>query len=140
MPNNNPIHFIFIILAGLILPMVLIPVVALTGYSEVVEELVKALVVLVLISRLSSSKSKLIAAAIFGLLFGLSESMLYLNNILQIGDMSIFGQRLLYTMPMHMLTVLIITFSTLKKRWYILFGLVNAVILHSLFNQVVSWL
>jgi len=137
MSNTNPMYFVFIILAGFILPMLLIPIVAVTGYSEVVEESVKALVVVYLIAKLASTKSKILAAVLFGLLFGLSESMLYLTNILQVGDMNVFVYRLMFTMPMHTATVLLMTLATLRVRWYILFGLVNAIILHLIFNNYI---
>jgi len=130
-------YFVFIILAGFILPMLLIPIVAVTGYSEVVEESVKALVVVYLIAKLASTKSKILAAVLFGLLFGLSESMLYLTNILQVGDMNVFVYRLMFTIPMHTATVLLMTLATLRVRWYILFGLVNAIILHLIFNNYI---
>lgn len=134
---NAVIYKIFIILAGLILPAFLIFIVKFTGYSEIVEESAKALIVLFLILRLPNHKMQIFFGVIFGLLFGLSENFLYLNQIFQLGDFSIFWQRFLWTVPMHIITVLIMVFAGLSKKWVLIFGLAGAIILHALFNGYV---
>ncbi len=137
LPPQNGILWIFIVLAGLILPILLIPIVKLTGHTEVVEEVSKALIVLFLILKLSSSKMQILAGAILGLLFGLSESMLYLTNIFQLGDFGIFWQRFLWTVPMHIVTVLIMVCASLWKRQLLIFGFGGAVVLHTVFNSMI---
>jgi len=134
---NTASHKIFIILAGLILPILLIFVIKFTGYSEIVEEIAKALIVLFLIFKLPNHKMQIFFGVIFGLLFGLSENFLYLNQIFQLGDFSIFWQRFLWTVPMHIITVLIMVFAILSKKWILIFGLAGAIILHALFNGYV---
>jgi len=134
---QNPITWIFVIVAGLILPILLIPLVKLTGYTEVVEEVAKALVVLFLILKLPNFRTRILAGIFFGFLFGLSESIFYLNNIFQLGDFSVFWQRFLWTVPMHIVTVLVMVFASLAKKWLLIFGLAGAVILHLLFNNFV---
>jgi hypothetical protein len=134
---QNGILWIFIILSGLILPLFLIPLVKFTGYSEIVEEITKALVVLFLILKLPSHKMQIIAGIGFGFLFGLSENMFYLNNIFQLGDFSIFWQRFLWTVPMHIITVLVMVFAALAGKKFLIFGLAGAIILHALFNGIV---
>lgn len=126
---------IFIILAGLILPFLLIFIIKYTGYSEIVEETAKALVVLFLIFKLPNHRMQILAGVVFGLLFGLSENFLYLNQIFQLGDFSIFWQRFLWVVPMHIITVLIMLFAGLSKKWVLIFGLIGAIILHTLFNS-----
>ncbi len=137
LPAQYGIVWIFIIMSGLILPVLLIPIVALSGYTEVVEEIAKALVVLFLILKLPSGKMRLFAGAVFGFLFGLSESMFYLTNIIQLGDFSIFWQRFLFTVPMHITTVLVMAISALRWKWLLIFGFSGAVVLHLLFNNFV---
>lgn len=147
--SNTVIYNILLIMAGLVLPVFLISLVKFTGYSEIVEEIAKALVVLFLILapyrtcsgaglKLSSHKAQIFAGAIFGFLFGLSENIFYLNNIFQLGDFSIFWQRFLWTVPMHIITVLIILLPALKNKKLIILGLVGAIILHALFNGIVA--
>ena len=131
---NAAPYKIFIVLAGLILPVLLIFIIKFTDYSEIVEETVKALVVLFLILKLPNHKMQILFSVIFGFLFGLSENFLYLNQIFQFGDFSIFWQRFLWTVPMHIITVLIMVFAGLSKKWILIFGLAGAIILHALFN------
>jgi len=134
---NAAIIAIFLVIGGLVLPAILIPIIKLTGYSEIIEEIAKALVVLFLILNFSTLKQKIGAGILFGLLFGVSENFFYLNNIFQLGDFSIFWQRFLWTVPMHIITVLVILFSGLAGKKWIILGLAGAIILHALFNGIV---
>lgn len=134
---NIAIYGIFAVMAGLVLPAFLIPLVKFTGYSEIVEEIAKAIVVLFLILKLPTRKSQILGGVAFGFLFGVSENFFYLNNIFQLGDFSILWQRFIWTVPMHIITVLVILFSGLAGRKWIVLGLIGAIILHTLFNGIV---
>lgn len=123
--------------AGLVLPIFLLPVVKIIGYSEIVEELAKALIVLFVILRLPTNRLWILAGVLFGFLFGMSESVFYLNNIFQLGNFSVFWQRFLWTVPMHIITVLVILFAGLVKKWFLIFGLTGTIALHILFNGIV---
>lgn len=130
-----------IILIGvisLVLPVILIPIIKLAGYSEIIEEIIKTLVVLFLILKLPNTKLEITGAILFGFLFGLSENILYLTNIFQGGDFSTFWQRFLWTVPMHIITILIILFSGIAGKKLIIFGLIAAIITHLLFNSIVA--
>lgn len=131
------VKIVFLIVAGLVLPLLLIPLIKFTGYSEVVEEIAKAGVVLFLILKLPSHKARILVGIAFGFLFGLSENIFYLNNIFQLGDFSIFWQRFLWTVPMHIITVLVMVFAGLARKWFLIFGLTGAIALHILFNGIV---
>lgn len=136
---NDIISLIFVIIAGLVLPAVLIPTVKFFGHTEIIEEVAKALIVLFLILKLPTNKTKIIYGLFFGLLFGLSESIFYLNNIFQFGDFSVFLQRILWTVPMHIITVLVMVFSGLTAKRFLIFGFIGAVILHMLFNSLIAY-
>lgn len=125
-----------IIIFGLILPFLLIIVVRFTGYSEIIEEVAKAIMVFTLIMTLPSLRERLLFGILFGFLFGLSENMFYLRNIFELGDFNIFLKRFIWTLPMHIITVLILALSASAKKWLILFGLILAIILHILFNNL----
>ena len=131
------IYGVFLFVAGLVLPALLIFIIRFTGYSEIVEEIAKALVVLFLILNFPSLKQKIGAGILFGFLFGLSENSFYLNQIFQLGDFSVFWQRFLWTVPMHIITVLVMVFAGSVKKWVLIFGLTGAIILHALFNGIV---
>jgi len=131
------IYGIFLIMAALILPLILIPVIRLTGCadcSEIVEEVFKALAVFFLVLKLPAGGWRWGGALAFGFLFATSENFLYLNQIFQTGDLTAFGQRFLWTAPMHIVTTLLIFISTLKSKWWIFLGLAAAIILHLAFN------
>lgn len=126
-----------IIVAGFVSPLILIPATHFTGYSEVLEELCKVLVILFLILKLPNFKWQIFGTIIFGFLFGLSESVFYLNNIFQIGNFDIFWWRFLTAVPMHIVTSLVILFSARFSKKFIIVGFVVAVILHILFNTLI---
>ena len=134
---------------GLLAPLFLIPLVKFTGYSEFFEEITKLLVILFLVLRLQSYKIQTFITVFFAFLFGLSENIFYLNNIFQLGDFSIFWQRFLWTVPMHIITALLILFFVLAGKrlgqqqkffasTFIIFGLIGAIVLHLLFNSMVA--
>jgi RsiW-degrading membrane proteinase PrsW (M82 family) len=129
------VKIIILILVTLFLPFILIAVEKnLLPYPAFVEEIVKALVIYFFIFNFSSLKQKILAALLFGLLFGLSENIFYLVNIIDSENLALLWQRFLYTMPMHVITVLVMLFAGLKKEWIFCLGLLAAIIIHLLFN------
>ena len=128
---------IFIALAGLVLPLLLIPVVKTLGYSEIIEEIAKAVVVLIIVLKIPRLKSKIMTSVVFGFLFGFSENVFYLNQLMQNGLSQIFIERFLITVPMHVVTVLVVLGFTLQKRYLWLVGLLLAITFHLLFNFLV---
>ncbi len=128
---------IFILTIGLILPIILIILVKIVGYSEIVEELAKTLIVLFLILKLSLYKDKIFYSIYFAILFGLSENIFYLKNIFELGNLNIFFMRFVWVIPMHIATMLILTLSGTVKRWFIIIGFILAIIVHILFNNII---
>lgn len=126
-----------LIISGLVLPLILVLLVKFTGFTEILEEISKALIVVFLILKFASLKQKIIAGVFFGFLFGLSENLLYLNNVFQLGDFSVFWQRFFLTTPMHIVTVLIILFLGLKSKKYIILGTLGAIAIHLFFNRFI---
>lgn len=135
---DTTIKGIFLMVSGLILPLILIIVVKFTGYSELVEEISKAIIVLFLILKFKTHRLQIIGAIVFGFLYGLSENLFYLNQIFQSGNLETFWERFILTVPMHILTVIIMVLISYSKKWLIIFGLLAALILHILFNGVLS--
>jgi len=129
---------IFLVVLGLVLPALLIFIVQFTGYSEIVEEIAKASVVIFLILNFSTLKSKILAGILFGFLFGLSENCFYFSQIFEIGNIHLFWLRFIWTMPMHILTILFMVLIGSIKKWFVVIGFVGAVLLHGLFNGIVA--
>ncbi len=137
---DRMIKILFLIAAGLVLPVLLIPVVKWTGYSLAVEEIFKAAAVFWLVLALSG-KQRLWAGVMFGLLFGISESFLFFGQMWQGGALGIWGSRFLLTAPMHALTVLVMTLTAWKNRAWLPLGLGLALVIHWWFNSVaVNWI
>ena len=132
------IVIVLLIMAGLILPIILIPLIKVIGFSEIVEEIAKAGIVLFLTLKLSTTKKKILFGLLFGFLFSLSEALFYLTNIFELENFSLFWQRIFETVPMHMVTVLIILFSGLVKKRFVVFGLIAAILFHLFFNSIAA--
>lgn len=131
------IKVILIILITILLPFPLIILEkTILPYPALVEEITKALVIFFLILKLPSAKYKIAAGLLFGFLFGLSENIFYLTNFIANEELTIFWHRFLLTLPMHIITALIILFFGLWRKWLIIFGLAGAIILHTWFNSV----
>jgi len=147
---NNLEKAILVIVAAVLLPFILIVVEKiLLPYPAFVEEAAKALVIFFLIlnftphrneifgAGLPGTKYKIAAGVLFGFLFGLSENIFYLTNIIENGQLIVFWQRFLWTVPMHIITILVMVFAGLARKWFLIFGLAGAIILHALFNSIV---
>lgn len=133
------IKFILLILIVVLLPFFLIAIEkTILPYPAFVEEIAKAFVIFFLILNLPRLKHKILAGLLFGSLFGLSENIFYLTNIIESGNISIFWQRTFSTIPMHIITVLIILLPALKNKKLIIFGLVGAIIIHLVFNNLIT--
>ena len=126
-----------IYLLALILPILLIFTINFTGYSVLYEELCKTIVIFYLILRFNETNVQYINTFIFGLLFGLSESFLYLINILQIGNYDFFLTRLYITIPMHIITSLVVLYFARLSKKMIIVGFLLSLILHYTFNYLV---
>lgn len=121
-------------LSGLVLPLLLILPVYAFGYSEVLEELAKAVAVFLFLCPVAERKTRVLGAVVLGGVFGLSESCLYFSQIFQFGDIHIFWERLAFTLPMHVLTAVALTVPTFWGRRWLILGVILAIFFHLGFN------
>ena len=101
---------------------------SITSVGVIGEELSKLLGILLvgkLIGRRETSDGLMV-----GVGFGITESVLYYTNVLVSGNVAAVGLRLLFTLPMHGAT------GALSARYR--YGIVAAIIIHVVFNYVVS--
>lgn len=124
-------------LFSLIAPFLIWPVEIFLPYPFFVEEIVKAFLILLVLKNKDNSTNKLYSAILVGALFSFSETVLYIFNIYTYGGLSTFFERILVTMPMHIVTAVIIYFCALKDRRLIILGVMIAALVHYLFNQYV---
>ena len=126
-------------ISGLILPLVLLPFVGFIGHTEIIEEIAKAFLIIIFVSFFDfrNTRSVINMALLFGLVFGLSETMFYLSSFVTQGTMNLFWQRLAFTVPLHMITSGILALSVIKRKWMIIIGLILAIVIHVVFNTLI---
>lgn len=126
-------------LSASIAPFLIWPIELIFPYPYIIEELFKGLLV-VFILRSSDNKERIRLAILVGLFFAFSESVLYMSNILLVGTVWTFIQRLLLTVPLHVITTLLILLSGMRKKRFLGLGILGAMLLHYLFNLLVAGL
>lgn len=120
--------FLLMLVAPLALMLVRVPLL----YFVMLEEAVKYLAVLGLIR--DAKRFILSRVMVAGGLFGMSESFLYLLNVNIYGELSPWWGRILMTVPMHILSIIIIYgVGRFGGVWWLV-AYVTAVIFHYGFN------
>lgn len=125
---------LYLPLFALIAPFALLPLEIFLPFPFIIEEIAKAALLIPLIN-LRRTKTQLQLTILMGVLFTLSESVLYLFNIYATGTPLLFAQRLLLTGTLHSLTMLIMILSTYVNKRLFPFGVLIAMVIHYLYNQ-----
>ena len=120
-----------------IAPLLLWPIEVLLPYPHIIEELAKAVLIFFTL-KLATSKSRVTQAIAVGVLFAMSESVLYLFNIFAVGNLSTFVNRLFLTIPLHAVTSLLILLPAMKDKRLIILGIPFAIAVHYLFNLYIA--
>lgn len=111
----------------MVLPLIVWLVELVLPLPAIVEEIAKAIIV--------RRAEKWQQALGLGLMFGLSETMLFLVNANWLGNFSAVWRRLLLTVPMHGATSLVF-YAGGKKYWWL--GLAAAILMHAGFNLKIA--
>lgn len=127
-------HEIIILFA--IIPIILIPIESIIPYACIVEEIVKFGLVFGLAK---TKKNHLVAPLLAGFLFNLTETFLYIPNIIKIGDPTLLIKRLLITGFMHMFTTTLMYLGVRKNIYFGILSLIIATSIHCLFNYLFSY-
>lgn len=114
-------------------PVILLLVSTVVSYPPVLEEMVKWIIL-----RLGKAENEIGGrqGMMVGLVFGLSEAVLYLSSVWSSGQWQALGWRLVLTVPMHAVTGSIIGSGMRKGAGWIALGL--AMTLHAGFNYLVG--
>jgi len=123
------------LLLALASPFLLLPIEKLLPYPHFIEEAVKLLIVLMII-KAERQEKRSFAVWVFmaGFIFAISESILYLADLLALGNYMLFPQRLVLTGGLHTGTVMLMYFLGRKSYLGLAVGFVGAVIIHYFFN------
>ncbi len=100
-----------------------------------VEELVKFVMVLY-VARLKSIKG-LVWVVASGLAYGVSEAFFYLFNLLSAGSIAPLVWRLALTLPMQLMTFLVLYYGALGGWLRKSVALILAFVIHFLFNLII---
>lgn len=124
-------------------PLLLVPVEIVIPLPHVVEELYKAMLVVWLLNYErsgddgSTRNTNYLLAIFVGLLFGLSESVLFITNAFFIGNFEALLSRLVVTVPMHAATTFILYTMGRVNRVLMMLGLIVTMAIHYWFNTMV---
>lgn len=136
--NTDPVLIVFIsCIFGLVAPLIIMPLEKIFPYPFIVEEIVKVIFVMFIIS-LNNKLSQLKLAIIVALLFATSENIFYLSNFITDDIVYSFLQRFILTTTLHVLTMMIILFSGQKNKRYLILGLFIAILFHCLYNHLIG--
>lgn len=119
-----------VVLFAAIAPLILWPIEIVFPYPHIVEELAKAILVFFVLKTARTS-SQINLAVASGFLFAISESVLYLFNLLAVGSTGTLLARLATTIPLHVTTVVLMTIN-------LPIGLPISIIGHYFFNSWVA--
>ncbi len=124
-------------LVAAIAPFLIWPIEIFFPYPHVIEEMTKALLIFFLLKS-TDNRQKIYGAILVGFLFAFSENVLYMLNIFSAGNPQELILRFVLTMPMHIVTsVVILSLSLIDKR-LIFLGIILAGFIHYFFNIYVS--
>lgn len=116
-----------------IAPLVLLLLASVWKYPAVLEELVKYGIMRVgAIERPTSPQTGIVV----GLVFGLSEAILYTANAWTSAQWGPMALRLVLTVPMHTITAVVIAWGMQKRMGWV--GVVVAMVMHGGFNMLIS--
>lgn len=118
-------------------PFILWPIEMLAPYPHILEEFFKLALVLIILNGRGPAFRKITLGLTSGVLFALSETFLYFLNIFQANQFNLFAQRLIFTIPLHVATMILMILPALRKRELVLVGFLLAVALHYFFNLLV---
>jgi hypothetical protein len=127
-------------LYALFAPIILWPVEILFPYPFIVEEIAKGALILFAVRGDYDKKKAIKIFFVAGVVFALSETVLYVINLSYVGSVSYLLIRFVLTSLLHSLTFLIILLPTLKNKKFIVLGLVVSIILHYFFNRYINTL
>ncbi len=120
-------------LSAAIAPFILWPIEIFFPYPHIVEELAKALLIFFLLKS-GDNRQKIYGAILVGFFFAFSENILYMMN----GNSQALILRFVLTMPMHIITSVVILSVGLIDKRLIFLGIILAGFIHYFFNIYVS--
>ena len=120
-------------LIAAIAPFILWPIEIFFPYPHIVEEITKSMLLFPILGY-NNQVMKVKYAVLIGIIFAFSETVLYIFNIANSGNLTILFTRLIITTLLHTLTTLTIIIPAMKDRRLIILGLFMAILIHYSYN------
>lgn len=117
-------------------PLFLWPIELFIKYPYIIEELFKLGLVVAIFITVRKKMNAVKLAVLAGLLFALSETVLYMFNIALVGQPQDLFLRLIATSALHIGTCVLMLLFALYRRWLLFVGLGLAILLHFAFNSL----
>lgn len=128
------------VIAGLALPIVLLPIEFFLPFPHFVEEISKMLVLLLVGGKKLKSTLTIRSVLLFAIAFTISESMLYMMNFFILGQLYLLPKRLILTGLLHTITLLILFTGIKKDIVWKMFVLIIAIYLHYAYNESIVYI
>jgi hypothetical protein len=125
-------------LFALAAPFIIWPIETFLPYPYIVEELFKLFFVFNINKEEKHFEFKIKFTVLVCALFGVSESIFYLFDIFISGSILDFIERLLITVPMHIITGLVMILGINKGKIGLVIGFISAVCIHFIFNLLIA--
>jgi RsiW-degrading membrane proteinase PrsW (M82 family) len=123
-------------LMALMAPFLVWPIEYFLPYPYLIEEFIKSIFVFNIIYSVNKQHQLVIAATV-GVLFSLSESVLYSFNFFPLNSIVPFLYRIFLTTLLHSGTILIMLLFSSKSKKLFPIGLTVAILIHYLYNQII---
>lgn len=120
-------------LMALMAPFLVLIIETVFPYPHIVEELVKALLVWQVLT-INNKKQQLKLTVSLGILFALSETVLYLMNFFLLSSPTPLLSRLVLTSTLHAVTMLVMLLSSFINKRFFIVGLILAMLIHYSYN------
>lgn len=117
-------------------PLLLWPIELFLQYPHIIEELFKFALVIAILKTVDKKISAVKLAVVVGVLFALTETVLYTFNIALVGQPQDLLLRFILTSVLHAGTCVLMLLLALYSRWLLFIGLFIAILLHFAFNSL----
>lgn len=127
---------ISLVILAMVTPFLLIPIEIMLPWPSIIEELLKFLMIRWWTKVIKTKKNDWTYALMAGIMFAVSESILYSDKIMSLGKWWFMPERLILTVAMHSTTMLLILFGVKKGKVYGLLALLGAIVIHESYNYL----
>lgn len=120
-------------LLSLVLPFVALIIERFLPYPYFVEEVLKGILVINL-----DKKHRIMLSIAIGVLFALTETVIYSTSLFLVGGVGVFITRFVLTAFVHSLTCVVMALSIYKTKKGFVIGLILAILIHWFYNTSVK--